>query len=126
MKTHDYITALIAFLEKYHIYIDDYSYGDLDISAIADSPYYNTDIRYDADTLVTIYPFLESLKNVEQHGGEGQGNQCWVIWQVDHSSDGITLLRHNGYYASHDGYEFYNLEQVLPALETRTIYRSVQ
>jgi hypothetical protein len=42
------------------------------------------------------------FKNVEQFGGEGKGDQYWVVFSVTHN-DEVSYFKINGWYASYDG-----------------------
>jgi hypothetical protein len=60
-------------------------------------------------------PGLGTVVSVEQHGGEGEGDQYWVVVRI-----GDRYFRKPGWYASHDGgYLDGDLYEVTP--ETRTV-----
>lgn len=57
-----------------------------------------------------------TYKHVEDHGGEGQGEDYWVVFSAD---DGETkrYFMANGYYASYEGSTWEgNIYEVFPAL----------
>lgn len=47
-------------------------------------------------------PGLGNVTHLDEHGGEGQGDQYWFIFEV---TDGETtrVFKRDGWYASHDG-----------------------
>jgi hypothetical protein len=63
-----------------------------------------------------------SAKVEAQHGGEGQGDQYWVVISI---SDGLTTryFRRDGWYASYDGgYLDTDTFEVKPAEKVVTVY----
>lgn len=66
-------------------------------------------------------PELGTLKHVDSYGGEGQGDDYWVVFKL-----GGKLYRKNGWYASYDGGALDGeLYEVKPAQVQRTIYEKV-
>jgi hypothetical protein len=67
-------------------------------------------------------PGLGVVKLVENYGGEGQGDDYWMVISV---SDGYTtrLFRMNGYHVSHDG-SYYDgpFEEVQAKKKMVTVY----
>jgi hypothetical protein len=39
----------------------------------------------------------------EQHGGEGEGDEYWLVFRVENSDGSEQFFRVDGYYASYDG-----------------------
>lgn len=63
---------------------------------------------------------LGKLEYVDSFGGEGQGDDYWVVFKL-----GGKLYRKDGYYASYDGGELDGeLYEVEPVQVSRTEYRS--
>lgn len=61
---------------------------------------------------------LGKLEYVDDYGGEGQGDDYWVVFKV-----GDQFFRKNGWYASYDGGELDGeLYEVFPKEVTRTEY----
>lgn len=64
-------------------------------------------------------PGLGKLEFVDDYGGEGQGDDYWVVFKV-----GDQYFRQDGWYASHDGgYLDGELYEVEPVEVTRTEYQ---
>jgi len=68
-------------------------------------------------------PVLGVVKQVAQHGGEGKGEDWWVVYHfVDHN----VFIRVDGYYQSYNGTEFYDgwncCSEVSPQQKTITVY----
>ena len=69
-------------------------------------------------------PILGIVKQVANHGGEGKGEDWWVIYHfIDHN----VYIKVNGYYQSYNGTEFYDgwdcCSEVKPIQKTITVYR---
>lgn len=72
-------------------------------------------IKYGEDVEVEGLPKIEL---VEEFGGEGQGDDYWVVFKV-----GDQFFKKNGWYASYDGGELDgDLHEVFPTEVTRTEY----
>lgn len=64
-------------------------------------------------------PGLGKVEFVENFGGEGQGDDYWLIFKV-----GEQYFQQDGYYASHDGgYLDGDLYEVEPVKVTKTEYK---
>ena len=48
-------------------------------------------------------PGLGHVIVVEDHGGEGQGDDRWLVFQVTGEGDDVTFYKKNGYWVSHEG-----------------------
>ena len=81
-----------------------------------------SDVKYgDADQLRDKLG-AKSLTQVDGYGGEGEGDDLWVVFDVDGQ-----LFRKSGYWVSHDGcYWDGALEEVEPYEVTVTRYREVK
>lgn len=66
-------------------------------------------------------PGLGKLELVEDFGGEGQGDDYWVVFKV-----GDQFFKKNGWYASYDGGELDgDLYEVVPVQVSRTEYEAI-
>lgn len=83
------------------------------------SPESYDDIKYGSEGEI---PGLGYVKLVDEYGGEGQGDEYWVVFSV--SDGGVTrLFRMDGYYASYYGSEFDgDLKEVQARQKTVTVY----
>lgn len=84
-----------------------------------ESPESYNDIKYGSEGKI---PGLGYVKLVDEYGGEGQGEEYWVVFSV---SDGevTRLFRMDGYYASYCGSEFDGeLKEVQARQKTVTVY----
>ena len=66
---------------------------------------------------------LGIVKRVAQYGGEGKGEDWWVIYHfIDHN----VYIKVNGYYQSYNGTEFYDgwdcCSEVKPIQKTITVF----
>lgn len=59
---------------------------------------------------------------VEHYGGEDEGRDYWTIWRFNHVNGDSILIRVNGWYASYEGAEYNNYEEVVPVSKTVTVY----
>lgn len=64
--------------------------------------------------------FKQSLKDagivfehVDQHGGEGEGDQYWNIYRFTKQDESV-LVKFNGYYASYNGADYTDWFFVVP------------
>ena len=85
--------------------IDDFAYGDFDSEELG----------------------LGEIKQVDQYGGEGQGDEWYVIYQfADHN----VYLKVEGYYQSYNGVEFYegwdDCFEVTPQEKTITVFEKLK
>lgn len=72
-------------------------------------------------------PEIGTAKEVDRYGGEGQGDDLWVVFKVE-PADGsdVRYFRKSGYHQSHDGSYFDGeLEEVVPFEKTVTDYKAV-
>lgn len=68
-------------------------------------------------------PGLGDISLVANHGGEGQGDEAWVVISVTDSFGDVKLYRKDGYYRSYEGAGFDTpLRQVQPKEKTVTVY----
>lgn len=58
---------------------------------------------------------------VQQHGGEGEGDQYWTVYQFEKNNE-IVYVKFEGWYASHYGCEYTGFVIVQPKQETITVY----
>lgn len=76
------------------------------------------------DTIFDV-PRLGKVRLVEQHGGEGQGDQAWIVIGLTMCHDVERLFRKEGWHASHDGtYYDGELVEVAPRVIEKTIYQA--
>lgn len=60
---------------------------------------------------------------VDEFGGEGQGDQYWLVFKVTEADGTERLFRRNGWYASYSGGEYDGpTEEVQPVQKTITVY----
>ena len=89
------------------------------ISNVGDDEYFSwSEVRYGG------YEFEDGtkLEHVDSHGGEGEGDEAWVVFRV-----GDQLFMKTGYYTSHYGFEWDgDLEEVEAYEKTVTDYRPVR
>ncbi|ANA86183.1 hypothetical protein SEA_LOZINAK_19 [Gordonia phage Lozinak] len=63
---------------------------------------------------------------VEQHGGEGQGDEYWYVFKITDDAGNERLFRRNGWYQSYDGGSYDGpTEEVKPVQKTITVFESV-
>jgi len=63
------------------------------------------------------------LQVEEQHGGEGQGDQLWIVVKATTPDGNVQYFRKSGWYASYDGgYYDYDLEEVFPKEILKTVW----
>jgi hypothetical protein len=101
-----------------------YTYSDGDV--------YRYDIIFSYESVLEaedefVVPGLGTVKHVDNYGGEGMGDQYFVVFEIV-SEDGLTrrMFKKNGYYASHDGaYLDGRLFEVKPVQKTITVYEAV-
>lgn len=66
-----------------------------------------------------------TAEEVDQHGGEGQGDEYWRVWSF--TKDGETVyVKFDGSYASYSGSEYYQRFFVTPVEVLRTEYQPVK
>ena len=66
------------------------------------------------------------IKLVEDFGGEGQGDDYWIVMEITVDDEPPRLYRVEGWYASYDGgYLDGDLHEVRPKEVLRTIYERV-
>lgn len=81
--------------------------------------------EYANDKTVTI-PGIGAVSKVEEFGGEGQGDDYWVVVKVVDESGEERLFRRNGWYASYDGgYYEGPTDEVVEAQQVITVYNKV-
>lgn len=88
----------------------DYEFGDVEWEEIRSSAF-------------------EDLKNfrvrrADSYGGEGQGDEYWMVLEVEFS-DVIKTFEVSGYYASYDGGYYENIKEVKPQEKVITVWVSV-
>lgn len=66
---------------------------------------------------------FESVDEVQQHGGEGEGDQYWRVYKFVWE-DGVTeaYLKFYGCWASYDGSEYSDVDLVVPVQVMKTEY----
>jgi hypothetical protein len=106
------IKELEEAIEKWH---EDHE--EEESSNAFDDLYYTLDYANEGESLKLMG---EPVSLVEQFGGEGQGDEWWVIIKV-----GERLFRINGWYASYNGRESTDIEEVKPVEYTATRYDSL-
>lgn len=72
---------------------------------------YNAEPPFDEwDNKIAILFYENGIKFdvVEQHGGEGMGDEYWAVFSI--TKDGVTTnFKVDGWYASHHGHEWHNV-----------------
>ncbi|MEV2222699.1 hypothetical protein AB0E01_22805 [Nocardia vinacea] len=63
---------------------------------------------------------LGSVKGVETHGGEGQGDEYWMILEVTDAQGNKQLFKRDGWYASFNGGHYDG-----PTFEVRAVEKNV-
>lgn len=64
-----------------------------------------------------------NIELMEQHGGEGEGDQYWSVWKFFKGSESV-YYKFNGWYASYNGAEFTEVFRVHPKQVMVTQYHS--
>ena len=60
------------------------------------------------------------------HGGEGQGDEAWIVLRIKHEDGSEKYYRKDGYYQSFDGmYLDGDFREVAPTPKTITVYEEV-
>lgn len=83
------------------------------------------EVKWEADGATVFHLTLDDVKvpvvKIEDRGGEGQGDEAWIVVRV-----GTQYFKVDGYYASHYGYDWDGgLEEVTPQPKTITVYEPV-
>ena len=72
-------------------------------------------------------PGVGHVSREAQHGGEGEGDQAWVVLRIEHEDGQTKYYRKDGYYASFDGMYFdADFTEVTPTPKTITVYKAVK
>lgn len=71
-----------------------------------------------------LVPDFGTVSVVTQEGGEGQGDQYFVVWKLTDENGDEYYFRADGYYSSYEGVEWdgAELRQVQPRQKTITVY----
>lgn len=64
------------------------------------------------------------VRRVDSYGGEGQGDDYWMVLEVEFS-DVVKAFELSGYYASYDGGYYENIKEVKPVDKVVTVWVSV-
>lgn len=64
------------------------------------------------------------VRRVDSYGGEGQGDDYWMVLEVEFS-DVIKTFELSGYYASYDGGYYEDIKEVKPVDKVVTVWVSV-
>lgn len=83
----------------------------IDFSAISELPTW----RDPLETPIGI------VKEVDEYGGEGQGDQYWKIYSVT-QGETVRSFKLDGWYASYDGGYYDEFYEVKPELKTITVW----
>lgn len=62
---------------------------------------------------------------IEQYGGEGQGDNYWIVFTLDKNGKDKIAVRRNGWYASYAGHEWNDYEEVKPVQKVITVWESI-
>jgi hypothetical protein len=88
--------------------------------------------RFDYDHLKWGYieeldiPGVGTLRRVADFGGEGQGDDFWVVFSITDAEGGVRYFKKPGYYASYDGgYLDGDLLEVRPVERVVAFYEPV-
>lgn len=98
--------------------VDEFAYGDFGDKKFPKAKYGTPEYK-----IITI-PELGDIEEVDQYGGEGQG-ETW--YSVKHFKDHDVYIKVSGYYASYDGVSFDGWEdciEVKPQQKTITVYEA--
>lgn len=72
-------------------------------------------------------PRLGKVRLVEQFGGEGQGDEAWIVMGLTMCHDVERLFRKEGWHRSHDGtYYDGDLIEVVPRVVEKTVFEAVR
>ena len=63
---------------------------------------------------------------VDQFGGEGQGDDYWLVFSVEDSQGVLRYFMAQGWYSSYSGGEYDTIHEVYPATETITVWKTRQ
>lgn len=78
-----------------------------------------------SDTIFDV-PRLGKVRVVEQFGGEGLGDQAWIVIGLTMCHDVERLFRKEGWHASHDGtYYDGDLVEVSARVVEKTVFEAV-
>ena len=67
-----------------------------------------------------------TLVHIETHGGgEGSGEEYWMVFAVQVGGNNIAYFKWSGYYASYDGGYLTDLYEVIPVEKTITVFDKV-
>lgn len=61
------------------------------------------------------------LTQVQQHGGEGEGDQYWTVYEFEKDNE-LVYVKFEGWYASHYGADYTGFEFVKPKQKVVTVY----
>lgn len=79
-----------------------------------------SDFAYDESNTI---PNVGNFKEIDQHGGEGEGER-W--WSVKHFVDHNVYIKVKGFYSSYNGVDFFDgwdcCEEVTPKEKTIIVY----
>lgn len=89
-------------------------------------PYSWSELGYAGSEDVYDVPRLGKVRVVEQHGGEGQGDEAWIVIGMTSCHDVERLFRKEGWHASHDGtYYDGDLVEVSARVVEKTVFEAV-
>ena len=72
----------------------------------------------------TNYKEFFNLKELNRYGGEGCGDSYWFVFSLEYENE-KKYFRRNGWYASYNGYEWNDYEEVKPVETTICVYESL-
>lgn len=99
---------------------EEYDYDEEDFQLLEDNSSAWSYVKYEVNETYTLDGL--TAKREADYGGEGQGDQYWVVVSI---SDGLTTryFKRNGWYASYNGgYLDGPTEEVKPKQKTITVY----
>jgi hypothetical protein len=64
------------------------------------------------------------FRRIDSYGGEGQGDEYWMVLEVEFS-DVIKAFELSGYYASYDGGYYEDIKEVKPMDKVITVWVAV-
>ncbi len=85
-----------------------------------DTPLCVDDLDEDDDLLKEQYERLGEIELVEQHGGEGEGDDYYTVY---HFKDHDVWIQFQGWYASYHGSEYEEMFEVQPEQKLVTVYK---
>lgn len=84
--------------------------------------FHNQGDQFTLRDLLESNPLIRLAEAVDEHGGEGEGEEYWVVVKFTGHSGEVAYLKFDGSYASYVGSEFDSVFVVHPTQKTITVY----